>query len=310
MSAQNIVITGSDGTVGPHLAAYLQLQNSKNIITRCDRIKKKESDYVMVDINYYETLSNVFHEDVDIVYHLAGEVSRESGDELPNKTIESNLIGLNNVIQYCLEYNIKLVFTSTSEVYGEHLSCGVPVKENLFSQSANFSKNIYGLTNFMGEQLIEYYCRMYNLEAKIVRLFMSYGPGCYPGPYMGAISRFIDWAKKGEPIQVHKGGIRSHCYVKDIARGIAVVGNSCFDDPALERYNIGSNEEWSMEEVAYKIIELMDSSSEVVFIDPHSSISLIKRACFDKIKDKLGWEPIMPFIDGLKETIKWQLQNT
>ena len=305
-----IVITGSEGTVGPHLAAYLKKQNPENEIIRCDRIKLRDINYVMADINYYETLRNVLDKDVDIVYHLAGEVSRESGDELPGKTIESNLVGLNNIIQYCLEYNIKLIFTSTSEVYGDYLSDGRYVTEDLLDNYPIKAKNIYGLTNFMGEQLIEYYWRMYGLNAKIVRLFMSYGPGCRPGPYMGAISRFIDWARKNEPIQIHKGGLRSHYYVKDIARGIAMVGNSISVGCDLNRYNIGRNEEWSMEAIAVRIIELMNSDSKIVFVPPHPSTSLVKRASFDKIKQHLGWESTMEFDEGLGKAIEWQIQNT
>jgi len=297
-----ILIIGSEGTIGPRLYKCIRTKMPDAEIVRCDKEKRKADDYVMADINFYETLKPAFYFEPDIVFHLAGEVSRESSELFPNKSIETNVLGTSNVIQYCMDHGSKIVMTSTSEIYGMYLDEGSHVVEDVMERRPLRARNIYAVTNFMGEQLIAYYHWMYDLKAVVVRLFMVYGPGEFPTPYRSIISRFIEAALLGRDIHVHAGGMRSFCYVDEVVEGIRRAGLHEY----YETFNLGMEEEWLVSDIAKEIILQTGSSSKSVLSEPDQSISLIKRADFRKAELLLGWKPEMTLKEGLKKTIEWQ----
>ncbi len=299
----NILVIGSEGTIGKDLVPYLK-QKEISSIKRADRIRIRDSDYEMVDITHYETLEPAFEPKPDIVIHLAGEVSRETSEHWPNIAINSNVIGTMNVIRLCLKHSAKLVFAGTSEEYGSAYLDGIPVKETTQPRQ---QQGIYGLTKWMAEELIEYCHRRYGLRAIITRLFMCYGPGEYPNPYRSAISRFIEWARKGEPIHVHKGGERSWCYIDDVIEGIWKA--TIYDDEPFAIFNIGRDEAWSMEDIAKEIVGMLESTSEILLESAPAGITLVKRGNFDKAEKILKWKAKTPFIEGLRKTIRWNIEN-
>ncbi|MGB9596143.1 MAG: NAD-dependent epimerase/dehydratase family protein [Candidatus Poribacteria bacterium] len=298
-----ILVIGSEGTIGSKLVQYLK-QDDEFYVKRADRIRIREDDYEMVDITHYETLEPAFDPPPNIVIHLAGEVSRETSEHWPNIAIESNVVGTMNVIKLCLKYNAKLVFAGTSEEYGSAYLDGIPVTEN---DQPRQQQGIYGLTKWMAEELIEYCHRRYGLNAIIVRLFMCYGPGEEPNPYRSAIARFIDWARRGEPIHVHKGGERSWCYIDDIIEGI--VSAMKYEDETFSIFNIGRDEPWDMEDVAKEIIRLTNSNSEIILESAPPGITLVKRGDFSKAEKVLNWKAKTPFLEGLKKTVRWNIEN-
>ncbi|GAH56462.1 unnamed protein product, partial [marine sediment metagenome] len=167
-------------------------------------------------------------------------------------------------------------------------------------------RGIYGLTKWMAEEFIEYYHGRYGLKAIIVRIFMCYGPGEIPNPFRSAISRFIGRALKNEEIIVHEGSERSWCYEDDIVKGIyaAAMYESSFDI-----FNIGIDEPWSMEAVAEEIIELTNSES-IIRIEPIPlGITPVKAGNFAKAKWLLGWEAKIPFREGIKRTVEWNIER-
>jgi len=299
----HILVTGSEGTIGAPLVS--QLKNETGIsIKRCDRIRMKAEDYIMADITHYETLEPAFEPAPDIVFHLAGEVSRETAEHWPNITVENNVLGTLNVIRLCLKTGSKLIYAGTSEEYGGLYLNGVPVTEDMRPRD---QQGIYGLTKWMAEEFIEYYHRRYNLKAIVVRIFMCYGPGEYPSPYRSAITRFIDWARRGEPLHVHKGGKRSWCYIDDTIS--ALIAASRYNKEGFAIFNIGSDELVTMENVAKEIIKFTNSKSKIILEDAPPGVTLVKKGSFKKAEELLRWKAQVPFQEGLKRTIRWHLEN-
>lgn len=299
----HILVIGSEGTIGMQLVPSLKREPGVTV-RRCDRIRLKAEDYIMADITHYETLEPAFNPKPDIVFHLAGEVSRETAEHWPNIAVENNILGTLNVIRLCLSNSSKLVFAGTSEEYGGLFLNGTTVTEEMRPKD---QQGIYGLTKWLAEELIEYYHRRYRLNAIIPRIFMCYGPGEYPNPYRSAITRFIEWARRGEPLYVHKGGERSWCYVDDTIAGL--IAASKYNKKTFGIFNIGNDEPISMEAVAKEIVRLADSKSKIVLEDPPPGITLVKRASFKKAEETLGWKAQVSFAEGLKRTVEWHIKN-
>lgn len=299
----NILVIGSEGTIGKPLVNKLKGMPGMRVF-RCDRIRQKEHDYYMADISHYETLESIFEVKPDIVFHLAGEVSRESAEHWPNIAVENNIIGTLNTVRLCLKHKAKIVFAGTSEEYGGLFANGVVVTEDMRPIQ---QQGIYGLTKWLAEELIEYYSRRYALHAIIVRIFMCYGPGEIPNFYRSALTRFIDAARRGEPLHVHRGGERSWCYIDDTVAGL--IAASEYNREHFSIFNIGNDEMISMQELAKKIFDLTHSKSTIVLEDAPVGVTLVKNASFKKALDVLGWKAQVPFAEGLKQTIDWHIKN-
>lgn len=299
-----ILVIGSEGTIGTQLVKRLKQEPSLEV-RRCDRVRTRANDYIMADVTHYETLDAAFDPAPDLVFHLAGEVSRETAEYWPNIAVENNVIGTLNVIKQCLKKDSKLLFAGTSEEYGGLFQEGISVTEDMRPRS---QQGIYGLTKWLAEEMIEYYHRRYALNAVVVRIFMCYGPGELPSPYRSATTRFIEWARRGEPLHVHKGSMRSWCYIDDTVEGL-ISASRYPNKEGYSIFNIGNEEEWAMEDVAREIIRLTDSKSKISIEEAPAGITLVKRASFKKAEKMLGWKAKVSFKEGLRRTVEWQLKN-
>lgn len=302
-----ILITGALGVIGVFL--YDSLKKDGFEIIGIDQKITDYSDYIRADVTHFEDLWKVFKkEKISTVIHLAGEVGRLIGEEYPQRMVYVNNVGLLNIISLCLEYNSRLIYFSTSEVYGKLFNEGKEVKEEDIELKGNpfITTNIYALSKLYGEAIVKHYVDNYGLKALTIRPFMVYGPGEYPNRYRSAISIFVYNALNNKPITVHKGAIRAWCYISDFIDGVKLL----LDYPITEKYeafNIGSDEYHTMEEVANIIIEEVGGDFEnLKIIDPPSKfLSLVKRFSIEKIKN-LGYKPKISFREGVREVIKWQ----
>jgi len=302
-----ILITGALGVIGVFL--YDSLKKDGFEIIGIDQKITDYSDYIRADVTHFEDLWKVFKkEKISTVIHLAGEVGRLIGEEYPQRMVYVNNVGLLNIISLCLEYNSRLIYFSTSEVYGKLFNEGKEVKEEDIELKGNpfITTNIYALSKLYGEAIVKHYVDNYGLKALTIRPFMVYGPGEYPNRYRSAISIFVYNALNNKPITVHKGAIRAWYYISDFIDGVKLL----LDYPITEKYeafNIGSDEYHTMEEVANIIIEEVGGDFEnLKIIDPPSKfLSLVKRFSIEKIKN-LGYKPKISFREGVREVIKWQ----
>ncbi len=299
----HILVIGSEGTIGTQLVTRLKKEPGISV-KRCDRKRMKAEDYLMVDITHYETLESAFNPVPDVVFHLAGEVSRETAEHWPNIAVENNILGTLNVIRLCLAKGSKLVYAGTSEEYGGLFSNGITVTEDMRPRD---QQGIYGLTKWLAEEFIEYYHKIYGLRAVVPRIFMCYGPGEHPNPYRSAITRFIEWARHSEPLHVHKGGVRSWCYIDDTISGL--IAASKYERSGFSVFNIGNDEYWSMEDVAKEVIKLTNSKSKIIVENAPRGITLVKKASFNKAEEFLGWQAQISFAEGLKRTVEWHIKN-
>lgn len=302
-----IFVTGALGFIGSYLVPYLRDQNCD--VTTSDVHVRDYSDYLRADITSFEDLYRIFkREDIDIVIHMAGEVGRMVGEEHPQKMMYVNNIGTLNLVKLCLEYNSRLVYFSTSEVYGRLFDMGKPVKENDLEKAGSIfvTTNIYAMSKLFGEAIVRHYVENYGLNAVTLRPFMIYGPGEYPSKYRSAIVNFIHSALKGEKLTVHRGAERAWCYISDFVRGVFLVVKHPFPGK-YEAFNIGSDEYHTMEEVAKIVVDECGADrNQIEIVEPPTKfLSLAKKFSIEKIR-LLGYEPETSLKEGIHRVAEWQ----
>jgi UDP-glucuronate decarboxylase len=259
--------------------------------------KHPRFDFIHHDIVDYFPL----HE-VDQIYHLACPASPIHYQKSSIYTSKVNTLGTFNILDLAKENNARILYTSTSEVYGNPLVSPQP-------------ETYYGNTNPIGpracyhegkrfsESLFYDYWRNYNLDIKIVRIFNSYGP------YMqfddGRImSNFILQALRGNPLTVYGDGkqTRSFCYVDDIVEAMILFMN--YED-YRGPINIGRTTEVDVMFIAEKIIKMCNSSSQIMNVGLPKDDPKIRRPDVQLIKQLIGWESKTTLEEGLSKTIAW-----
>ncbi len=303
---KTILVTGALGHIGVFLTDYLAKHGYK--VIGSDIMMKDADNYVRADITSFEDLYKVFKKNkIDIVMHMGAEVGRMRGEEFPQKMVYVNDVGTINLIRLCLDNSARLIYFSTSEVYGRLYDDGhAVVEEDLEKASAFTTTNVYAMSKLFGEALVRHYVENYGLEAITVRPFMVYGPGEYPSKFRTAICNFVFKALAGETIMVHKGTERAWCYIGDFVQGIRLVTQVRFSGK-YEAYNVGSDEIHTMEEVARIIIkEAGGCEDQIEIVDPPSQfLSAIKRFSIDKLR-KLGYNPHVSLRQGIHNVVEWQ----
>lgn len=236
---KRILLIGSEGNIGTKLAPHLRSQGHE--VYRCDQIQNYADDYSVVNILQPIDLLRVFEEfEPEVVYLLAAMVSRVTCEDSPGLTIDTNLSGLNNVIQLCKNYDSRLIYFSTSEVYGN-------IGGKLHEDRECKPNNIYGLTKYLGEQLVQYFL----MDAIIVRPFMFYDEDETRGDHRSAMIRFCYHLIRKEKITVHKGSRRSWMHISDAVKVLERLLYVHSDENII--VNIGSEDLIKTEELAAMI---------------------------------------------------------
>ena len=203
-----VLVIGACGNIGIKLVPYLISQG--HAVYCCDQLQGTGDGYSVVNILNSGDLLKVFLDfKPEVTILLAAMVSRVTCEASPHLAVDTNLSGLNNVIQLCKAFDSKLVYFSTSEVYGNiggKLSEGRICKPN----------NMYGLTKYLGEKLVQYELK----DALIVRPFMFYDEDETRGDHRSAMIRFAYHLSRKEKITVHKGSRRSWMHISDGVRVI------------------------------------------------------------------------------------------
>jgi dTDP-glucose 4,6-dehydratase len=301
-----IFVTGALGFIGSFLVPYLTEQGHE--VVSSDVHVRDYADYVRADVTSFEDLYKIFKkEDIDQVIHMAGEVGRMVGEEHPQKMVYVNNIGTLNLIKLCLEYDCRLVYFSTSEVYGHLFDKGKAVKEEDLENGSIFvTTNVYALSKLFGEAIVRHYLENYGLNAVTIRPFMVYGPGEHPSKYRSALINFVHSALKGETLTVHKGAERAWCYVSDFINGLYLVMQHSFSGK-YEAFNIGSDEYHTMEEVARMVADECGADADQIEIvePPKRFLSLHKKFSIEKIRN-VGYEPRISLKEGIHRVAEWQ----
>lgn len=299
-----ILITGALGVIGRRLTE--QLRGAGYDVKATDLAIRKEPDYLRADVTRYEEMTEVFRRwPIDTVFHLAGEVGRENGEQFPRRCVDINVSGTLNLIQLALEHHARLFFASTSEIYGDH---GEDlVSEELETQTVLRPTNCYGWSKLQAEQYLRHYAVSQGLQAASMRFFMCYGPGERPDPYRSAMTNFIDRVRHGQPITVHRGTSRSWCYIDDIVDGCRLLMER-WPAETYEGFNLGRADPRPMTDVAELICRMLDRPTSLIELaDPGPLVTPVKNASFEKARRLLGFEASVPLEDGVRRTIDWQL---
>ena len=206
------LVIGSEGNVGTPLVRHLQAGGYE--ILESDIRPLARPGYLIADINQPMDLLPAFDWGPDVVFMLSAIVSRVACEQASGLAIATNLAGINNVLQLCKRTGARLVFFSSSEVYGP--GCD-PMDEAVSDPKPN---NRYGLSKFLGEQLVEYETRTYGLKAVSIRPFMIYDENEEFGSRRSAMIRFSSELAMGRSIEVHSGSARSWLHVSDAVRAM------------------------------------------------------------------------------------------
>jgi UDP-glucuronate decarboxylase len=246
-------------------------------------------------------------EKVDAVFHMASRASPFEFEEYPLEILKANTLGTLYALEFAHRSEARFLFTSTSEVYGDPDPRFVPTPET-YNGNVNPTgpRGCYDESKRAGEAYVLAYVRQHGLDARIVRIFNTYGPRMRSdGIYGRVVPRFVDQALSGEPITVFGDGsqTRSFTYVTDEVEGIL---RAAFREGLHGQViNIGNDQETTVLALAELVKEISRSPSEIVFRplpkdDPRRRCPDISRA-----KELLGWRPRVSLREGLEKTLRW-----
>lgn len=290
-----ILVTGSEGNIGNRLVPYLKEMGHD---VYCVDIKQKfDENYILSDITNPIDLINVFNNfKPDVVYHMAAMVSRITCEKSPSLCVTTNISGTNNVIQMCKSFNSKIIYFSTSEIYG---NIGGMLSEERIDVCPN---NLYGLTKYLGEKLIEYEVRNNKLGAIIVRPFMFYDENESMGVHRSAMIRFAENLIRGNKIVVHRGSERSWTHISD---AIIILEKLSYVNE-FNVVNIGSSDVIKMETLAQKMCNCLNLNYNDYVIENElpDKMTLTKYPNLKNQYDLTGYVPIVDIDMGIKRIIE------
>jgi nucleoside-diphosphate-sugar epimerase len=304
-----VLITGVAGFIGSNLAAAHLAQGHQvvgidNFSTGNHRNLKDLQGLVLIEGGVTESLNKV-PDDIQIAYHFASPASPEKYMALAMNTMEVNTTGTLSMLEYCKRSGARLVFASTSEVYGDPLVS--PQSEGYWGNVNPIGpRSVYDEAKRFGETLVSHFQREEDLNAGIIRIFNTYGPNM--DPFDGrVVSTFIRQALAGEALTVFGDGsqTRSFCYIDDLVSGIEKMGLSDIRGPV----NLGNPEERNLLDLARIVLQITGSNSDLVFENLPQDDP--KRRCPDitQATRLLGWYPLIGIEDGISRTTEWMREQ-
>jgi dTDP-glucose 4,6-dehydratase len=305
-----IVITGAAGFIGSHLSETLldrghSVIGIDNLLTGdlANIAHLAGRDFVFIK----HDVTNFIHVDgpVDVVFHWASPASPIDYLEWPIPTLKVGALGTHKALGLAKAKGARFVIASTSEVYGDPLEH--PQKETYWGNVNPVGpRGVYDEAKRFAEAMTMAYHRYHGLDAKIVRIFNTYGPRMRVKDGR-AVPNFISQALRGEDVTIFGSGAqtRSFCYVTDLVDGILRLMESNINDPV----NIGNPHEMSIEEMARLIIRMTGSSSRIVFKELPADDPKVRQPDITRARTLLGWEPRVPLEQGLTSTIAYFRQK-
>ena len=304
---KKILVTGGAGFLGSHL---------------CDRLISAGNDVICLDNFFTGSKANIAHllgkpyfelmrhdvtfplyVEVDRIFNLACPASPVHYQFDPVQTTKTSVHGAINMLGLAKRTRARILQASTSEVYGDpevH-----PQTESYWGRVNPIGiRSCYDEGKRCAETLFFDYYRQHALDIKVVRIFNTYGPRMHPNDGR-VVSNFIVQALKGENITIYGDGkqTRSFCYVDDLIEGMMRMMDSGEGFPGP--VNIGNPGEFTMLELAEKVIHLARSRSKLTFVPLPEDDPRQRQPDISLAKDKLGWTPKVQLEDGLKETIEF-----
>ena len=302
-----VLVTGGSGFIGSHL---------------CERLLDDGFDVLCVDNYYSSTKDNIAHltdnprfellrhdvtfplyVEVDQIYHLACPASPIHYQRDPVQTTKTAVHGSINMLGLAKRTGARILFTSTSEVYGDPL---------VHPQSEDYWGNVnpigpracYDEGKRAAETLFFDYKRQHDVDIKVVRLFNTYGPRMHPRDGR-VVSNFVMSALSGSPLTVYGDGsqTRSFCYVDDLIDGLVSMMNS--GQEVSGPINLGNPGEFTIAELADLVLAATESTAGIEYRPLPQDDPIRRQPDITRARELLGWSPTVPLADGLQETIAY-----
>jgi dTDP-glucose 4,6-dehydratase len=301
----NILVTGGAGFLGSHLCRRLLKEGHKvicidNLITGSllnikDIIKSKDFKFIKHDITKPINIKNK----LDWVMHFASPASPKDYLEYPIETLKVGTLGTHNCLGIAKAHKAKFFLASTSEVYGDPKISPQP-EEYWGNVNSIGPRSCYDEAKRAAEALAFAYYRQHKIPIHVIRIFNTYGPNMRLEDGR-VVSNFIVQALRGRPLAVYGKGnqTRSFCYVDDLIDGIMRYLKISYPGPI----NLGSQFEFTVLELAKKVVLLTQSRSKIRFSPLPQDDPKQRRPDIKKAKNLLGWNPKTNLEDGLNKTI-------
>lgn len=300
-------MTGGAGFIGSHLIDRLldddcEVLCADNLFTGTKKNIDHLHDHPRFEFMRHDVTFPLYVE-VDEIYNLACPASPIHYQHDPVQTTKTSVHGAINMLGLAKRLKCKIFQASTSEVYGD--PAVHPQPEGYWGNVNPIGpRSCYDEAKRCAETLFFDYWRQHGLEIKVARIFNTYGPRMHPNDGR-VVSNFIVQALRNESITIYGDGeqSRSFCYVSDLVDGFLALlaSQKGFTGPV----NLGNPGEFTMIELAEKILELTGSRSELVFKPLPEDDPRQRQPDISLAKDKLGWEPKVALVDGLKPTIEY-----
>ncbi|XME01513.1 UDP-glucuronic acid decarboxylase family protein [Lachnospiraceae bacterium C1.1] len=304
---KRILVTGGAGFIGSHLCARLVKEGNDVICVDNFFTGAKGNIEKLLDCHNFELIRHDVTKEllveVDQIYNLACPASPVHYQYNPVKTIKTSVMGAINMLGLAKRVNARVLQASTSEVYGNPAVHPQP-GEYWGNVNPIGIRSCYDEGKRVAETLFFDYHRQNHVDIKVIRIFNTYGPNMNANDGR-VVSNFIVQALKGEDITIYGDGkqTRSFCYVDDLVEGMIRMMNS--RDGFTGPVNLGNPGEFTMLELAEKVIKLTGSKSKIVHKPLPQDDPTQRKPVIELAKKELGWEPTIKLDEGLKKTIDY-----
>lgn len=295
-----ILVTGSSGFIGQHLCQ--ELHDGGHEVDGVDIVAPDFSKLATLGKLYDRDLRDVFqvnsvldHAKPDVVIHLAAQVGRLFGEDDLMHTITDNAGMTALIARACGDHGIRLVYASTSEIYGDNGEHLCHEDDGPFT----LPHNLYGASKGWGEDA----CELYAPDAlTVLRFSMPYGPGLPAGRGRAALVNFLHNALHRQPLTVHRDSERSWCWIGDTVRAARIV----LEQTAGGAFNVGRDDNpLPMRRVAEMACDLVGAPHSLIEeVDAPGRQTVVKRLSTEKIRS-LGWRPLVDLEEGMTRTLAW-----
>jgi dTDP-glucose 4,6-dehydratase len=302
-----ILLTGGAGFIGSHLCDLL-LENGHEVICMdnlitgdIENVKKYGKDKAFSFVNHNVSDYIDIQGKLDYILHFASPASPVDYLNYPIPTLKAGSLGTHNTLGVALAKKAKYLLASTSEVYGDPLVS--PQKEDYWGNVNQIGpRGVYDEAKRFAESMTMAYHRFHNVDAKIARIFNTYGPRMRKDDGR-AVPNFVDQALKGKPLTIYGKGTqtRSFCYVSDLVSGIYKLMMSNVNGPV----NIGNPDEITIKKLSGIILDITGSKSKLVYKDLPQDDPKVRCPDISLAKKKLDWKPTVSLEEGLKKTLEW-----
>lgn len=309
---KRVLVTGGGGFLGSHLCERL-LSDGHEVICLDNfgsgqRINIEQlEDHPSFTVNDRDVRIPGSLPSVDRIYHLASRASPADFTDFPVDIALANTQGTRRLLDHARACDARMVFASTSEVYGDP---EVHPQPETYTGNVNIRgvRGCYDESKRFGETLTVAYQREHNVDARTVRIFNTYGPRMRPDDGR-VVPTFITQALRGEDLTIYGDGeqTRSFCYVDDLITGL--VSLMRVENPGHDVYNIGKENERTIKELAHEVLDIVDTTSDITYEPLPEDDPSQRRPDITRAKTELNWEPEIHLTEGLEKTISYFESN-